>query len=80
MLQELFSVVAAVVHSGELQFEAVNRDESAIKNMGPVRIIAKLLKIEEAVVRDCFTHKYDWRRGKIGGDWRGLWLWLWTLV
>eukprot|EP00730_Choanoeca_flexa_P005614 TRINITY_DN11985_c2_g1_i12.p1 TRINITY_DN11985_c2_g1~~TRINITY_DN11985_c2_g1_i12.p1 ORF type:complete len:1164 (+),score=410.29 TRINITY_DN11985_c2_g1_i12:80-3571(+) len=56
-VNELFSVVAAVVHCGQLEFEAVNRDESTIKKLGPVKTIAELLQIDQSIVQDCFTHK-----------------------
>ncbi|EDQ89910.1 uncharacterized protein MONBRDRAFT_16848 [Monosiga brevicollis MX1] len=68
-IDELYNIIGAIVHMGELKFEAITRDESRIQDMEPVHKLAKLLGVELNVLSQCFVHKTVVARGQeIRGD------------
>jgi myosin-1 len=49
---------------GQLDFDAVTQDESAVKHKEPIKKIADILGIPESVMMACFTHKTIVARGQ----------------
>ncbi|EGD72824.1 MYO1C protein [Salpingoeca rosetta] len=62
--KELFSVVAAILHIGQLQFDAITNDECVIATPQLLPRISKLLGVSQSALNECFTHKTVVARGQ----------------